>query len=167
MTAQEAISEIEKLKEVLINFQTLMGVEKVEAPSLDKAIEALQREAEVEDNVPSNDGELDFVQPHKKIPVTLDLKSGDDAISREEALLCLTGQFAPEEEVGKYVSIFSKRIKALPSVHPARKIGKWVKNDKENPNDWHCSRCGAIVEDFEQIYHNWLYCYHCGAEMTD
>lgn len=42
-----------------------------------------------------------------------------DAISREDALMCLTGKFEIREyEPSELVSIFSKRIKALPPVTP-------------------------------------------------
>lgn len=42
--------------------------------------------------------------------------------------------------------------------------GEW--QDQYNDGDWHCSVCGAIVEKDEQIRHNWLWCYHCGAKMN-
>ena len=45
---------------------------------------------------------------------------------------------------------------------PVRKA-KW--EDKYNDGDWHCTSCGAIVEKEEQTWHNWYYCYHCGAKM--
>ena len=41
--------------------------------------------------------------------------------------------------------------------------GEWV--DQYNDGNWHCSKCGAIVEKDEQINHNWYFCYHCGAKM--
>ena len=37
--------------------------------------------------------------------------------------------------------------------------------DTYKDGDWHCSKCGAIVEKDEQTRHNWLYCYHCGSPM--
>lgn len=43
--------------------------------------------------------------------------------------------------------------------------GKWI--DKYNDGDWHCSKCGAIVEKDEQNRHNWYRCYHCGAKMDE
>ena len=36
--------------------------------------------------------------------------------------------------------------------------GEWV--DQYNDENWHCSKCGAIVEKDEQINHNWYFCYH-------
>lgn len=43
------------------------------------------------------------------------------------------------------------------------KHGRW--EDKYNDGNWHCSRCGAIIEKNEQDLHNWYWCYHCGARM--
>lgn len=37
--------------------------------------------------------------------------------------------------------------------------------DTYHDGDWHCSKCGAIVEKDEQSRHNWFYCYHCGSPM--
>ena len=45
------------------------------------------------------------------------------------------------------------------------KTANWICNDEEHPKDWHCSNCGAIVEEDEQDRHNWDYCYHCGFKM--
>ena len=42
--------------------------------------------------------------------------------------------------------------------------GEWV--DQYNDGNWHCSKCGAIVEKDEQINHNWYFCYHCGTKMN-
>lgn len=43
------------------------------------------------------------------------------------------------------------------------KHGRW--EDKYGDGDWHCSKCGAIVEKDEQGRHYWARCYHCGAKM--
>lgn len=37
--------------------------------------------------------------------------------------------------------------------------------DTYKDGDWHCSKCGAIVEKDEQNRHNWYFCYHCGSPM--
>lgn len=42
--------------------------------------------------------------------------------------------------------------------------GEWV--DQYDDGNWHCSKCGAIVEKDEQINHNWYFCYHCGTKMN-
>lgn len=104
----------------------------------------------------------EWLQDYKRL---LEQEPCEDAISRQAVIDIVKDMRDLVREDVLCDAI--KSIQKLPPVQPARKIGKWVKNDKENPNDWHCSRCGAIVEDFEQIYHNWLYCYHCGAQMAD
>ena len=43
------------------------------------------------------------------------------------------------------------------------KLARW--EDTYHDGDWHCSKCGAIVEKDEQDRHNWFYCYHCGSPM--
>ena len=53
-------------------------------------------------------------------------------------------------------------IDYCPTVDPV-KHGRWI--DKYGDGDWHCSCCGAIVENHEQDYRNWYFCYHCGARM--
>lgn len=51
----------------------------------------------------------------------------------------------------------------LPPAQPEH--GQWI--DKYGDGDWHCTRCGAIVEKHEQGYRNWYFCYHCGAQMDE
>lgn len=53
-------------------------------------------------------------------------------------------------------------LRNAPTVDPV-KHGRWI--DKYGDGDWHCSCCGAIVENHEQDYRNWYFCYHCGARM--
>lgn len=55
-------------------------------------------------------------------------------------------------------------IKEQPTINPV-KHGQWI--DKYGDGDWHCSCCGAIVENHEQDYRNWYFCYHCGAKMDE
>lgn len=93
--------------------------------------------------------EIEYVQEHKKIPVTLDLTPCDDVISREAAiniasLHCLT----IDETV--------KAIKNLPPV--TQKSGVWIRY-KDNCLYNQCSYCGAshCRED--------NFCPNCGARM--
>ncbi len=41
---------------------------------------------------------------------------------------------------------------------------EWVADES---GDWHCSRCKAIIEADEESNHNWYFCYHCGAKMSN
>ena len=77
---------------------------------LEKRVKALEQE-------PVEFEEIDFVQEHKKIPVTLDLTPCDDVISRERAL-------EPYKDLNDddviSVWMIKKNINALPSVTTMR-----------------------------------------------
>lgn len=82
--------------------------------------------------------ELDFVQPHKKMPVTLDLTPCDDAVSRQAVIDGINRYF--HDEYYQRTSIQDCRdcliedvINKLPPVNPQQKIGycrdcKWWKD---------------------------------------
>ena len=60
-------------------------------------------------------------------------------------------------------------IKALPTVQPEPKTGKWIGTEFDgymdgNPvfYEWQCSECGCIFEDEEPTYN---FCPNCGADM--
>lgn len=87
-----------------------------------------------------------------------------DAISREDALMALTGEYtdSPIEILPKAI----KRINVLPPVTPAEKVGRWkrISMDKysEHAKYWYrCDRCG------EDNLGNTNYCPHCGAKMQE
>lgn len=111
-----------------------------------------------------------------------------DAISREDALMALTGKWTLTEEwteewtelTDKLIHRFIKRIKALPPVNPQPKIGHWV---EENINEWShkvfCSECGC-PPPFEHVSNGDVYsasgygvsnktkfCPNCGARMFE
>ena len=67
------------------------------------------------------------------------------------------------EKYAQYIEC-ERIIEQLPSV-TVRQTGEWI--DQYNDGNWHCSKCGAIVEKDEQINHNWYFCYHCGAKMIE
>lgn len=94
----------------------------------------------------------------------------EDAVSREEVIKCFDSNIAitdkdNAENVKSYLDIVIEYIENLPTVQHIKPKGEWIEEKDEMLPDWHCSRCGAIVENFEQGYHNWRYCYHCGTEM--
>ncbi len=135
--------------------------------------------------------ELDFVQPHKKVPVNLEVckmrdatqeereeveqyidsiaETCEDCISRQDAVnACRNGWGYDDETIEHIVG----NILELPPVTPAKKVGHWeyVQYDG-NPNtgNWHCSECRAIV-NYKPTY-NWekkpyyKFCPNCGAKM--
>jgi len=95
----------------------------------------------------------------------------DDAISREGALMALTGEYteSPIEILSKAI----KRINTLPPVKPEQKTGKWKKVTAENKDGsiswWYaCSECGVPCPKTDHgtdYFGN--YCSDCGCRMFD
>lgn len=89
----------------------------------------------------------------------------EDSVSREQALLTLTGKNLSAKSVEELIQLFSKRIKTLPPVTPTRKVGKWTNG---NPI---CPCCGEDkFKDLDaDIWADWQpkYCPNCGAEMQE
>ena len=61
-----------------------------------------------------------------------------------------------------------KAIRALPSVQPERKTGKWIV-DALADNIYRCSECGidAPVEPTGGTEYKSNYCQNCGADMRE
>lgn len=97
----------------------------------------------------------------------------EDAVSREQALLALTGKNLSAKSAEELIRLFNKRIKALPPVEPTREKGKWIIDDKEYGRIWkcHCSKCGKDPQIYVGGSENWWlvrlpnYCPKCGIEM--
>ena len=86
-----------------------------------------------------------------------------DCISREDALMCLTGMFENREyEPSELIKIFARRIKTLSPVTPQEpRTGHWV----IRPHVYgvtYCSEC-----DFELKIDDTNYCPNCGAKMIE
>lgn len=99
---------------------------------------------------------------------TLSHESCDDAISREAALICLTGKFEPDKEYKpeELIALFSKRIKALPSV--TQKSGHWIRIEEKYGYHYKCSKCGyesEIPTVMGKLV--WKGCPYCLAEMVE
>ena len=46
------------------------------------------------------------------------------------------------------------------------KNGEWIKDTKRFGEDnYHCSVCGAVLEEDDVKWRNNYFCYHCGADM--
>lgn len=86
------------------------------------------------------------------------LVASEDAISREDALMCLTGEWT--ELTDELIHRFIRRIKALPPINPKHKVGKWIYHMETWPTSWYrCSICGGEEERTSN------YCPNCGAKM--
>lgn len=64
----------------------------------------------------------------------------EDAISREDALMCMTGEYIadmtykPEDIISKHI----KRLRALPSVQPKYNTSEWCHDCSEYDHNKHC-----------------------------
>lgn len=88
----------------------------------------------------------------------------------DKLFLCTYGEKTCKVQLVMTKEIFQecyKRWIKPQALEQTPKTAYWEHSDREYPEYWHCSNCGAIVEKDEQHYHNWYYCYHCGAKMTE
>ena len=112
--------------------------------------------------------ELDFMQPHKKIPCTITVgKPCEDCISREAVreLIC---QNNDKYGYSDRFHEFTEKCLQLQPITPQRSKGKWIKviTDKDDFGEtWHfkCSICGKKSNKGYRPLEN--YCHNCGAEM--
>ena len=96
--------------------------------------------------------ELDFVQPHKKLSVNLQLC--EDCISREEVMKILHTMYAVDQL--EELKIMQQKVRELPSVTSGLKTGKWI---DDNKYCWICSNCNE-----KELSHT-RFCPNCGAQM--
>lgn len=97
----------------------------------------------------------------------------EDCISREavKETIFIQGSVEKLEIDFAKLLLLQRAIKALPSVTPQPKIGKWVAQDIHNCHtDFKCSACGYI-HGFMHLYGkptaDYTYCPNCGARMTE
>lgn len=91
---------------------------------------------------------------NKEVIIDIENPKDNDAISREDALMALTGEWT--EITDEIIHRFIRRIKALPSVNPQEKTGYWIDADGDNAI---CSCCNRL----NHLYGT--YCKHCGTKM--
>ncbi len=90
----------------------------------------------------------------------------EDCVSREQALLTLTGKNLSTKSTGELIALFNKRIKALPPVKPAQRKGKWEnKNTSGHQLYGKCSECGQEFVIDAWYTQKMRYCPNCGAKM--
>ncbi len=93
-----------------------------------------------------------------------------NCISREDALMCLTGEFEDKQyEPSELVSIFSKRIKHLPPVTAQEpRKGHWIYDytSADGHKTYHCSECGCYLQPkHSEPLNSFKWCSLCGADM--
>ncbi len=140
----------EKAIKVLINVQSQFQA------SLDEVdVDEDCKEAE-EDNT-------EIVNALEMAIKTLKQKSCIDAVSREEAIMCLTGINLPTD-TDKLIALYNERLKALSPVTPKREQGEWINIQYGILNDWAmCSKCKERT--IMPCEFHYKICPKCGAEM--
>lgn len=84
----------------------------------------------------------------------------EDYISREAALLALTGMDLPTDR-DKLIALFTDRIQHLPPVTPQRPKGKWIEIEIDAGEFiYKCTECGM------RVINPYKYCPICGADMS-
>lgn len=68
-----------------------------------------------------------------------------DAISRDAALMCMTGVNLLGKKPEELISLFDKRIKALPSVTTKQKTGEWIELKDQKPEAYE----DVLVKDID------------------
>ena len=106
----------------------------------------------------------------KDMPSALEQEPCDDAINRQ-AVFEIIRDF--EYKNSHEEMLINSRIKQLPFVTPAEKVGhwEWVQYDS-NPNigNWHCSECRTIIPHMPEETDNtpiYKWCPMCGAKMQE
>lgn len=96
-----------------------------------------------------------------------------DAISRQAVLDIITFEDkwlfdANGHNANTHIAFsgLESRIKALPSVTPQQRTGRWIEKEEEGEAEpfiiWECSECHCVDEDGKPSY---KYCPQCGAKM--
>ena len=85
----------------------------------------------------------------------------EDCVSREEALLALTGMDLPTDR-DKLIALFTERIQHLPPVTPQRPKGKWIMNS-DYPDRLICDKCNAQFDVWHWESKQMHYCPNCGS----
>jgi predicted Zn-ribbon and HTH transcriptional regulator len=110
--------------------------------------------------------QLDFIQPHKRIPVTLTVSG--DLISRQAAVDAIQHAFDRETLLNSFVrKVAVDALKTMTSVKPQERTGHWiVKKDCEGKTrKCICDKCG--YETGKYTWKNPNYCADCGARMIE
>ena len=112
--------------------------------------------------------ELEFIQPHKKVSVNLEVCT--DAISRQavmDAMYDLCGEESLKDNPWRdnpHIDSITDAIEHLPSVTPKQKMGRWIyTGDYITDGMLKCSECGFEHDVSERF----SYCPNCGAKMEE
>ena len=105
---------------------------------------------------------------------SLDQEPCDDCIKREDALMCLTGEWT--ESTDELIHRFIRRIRKLPPVAPAEKVGKWIYREDNlgrGRDGWYCNQCrhfefwDSSLDMKSAKFNLPNFCPNCGAKMVE
>lgn len=141
----------------------------------EEAIERLKTDIYKYADFTENPNENEFWMAFDMAIKALEQQTGEDAISREDALMALTGEWT--EPTDELIHRFIRRIKKLPSVNPQPKTGHWIYTSKRRLvdetddggvyiTDYRCT-CSACGGDFGFQKMRDAYCKYCGAKMVE
>ena len=90
-----------------------------------------------------------------------EIPNSSDAINRQDAIDALDKRFdnIPMEQTAE-ILMLRKDLKALRTIQPERKKGKWIYN---SPVTMKCDQCGLVIKDWD--WHRFKICPNCGADM--
>lgn len=136
-----------------------------------KAIDALKTSAPV---IAVTQEEFnDYIQTLNKIMDWLEQEPCDDAINREDALMCLTGEIKDTDTIETIIARSVRRIRKLPPVNPQPKTGHWMIDEDSTDRffaTYECSSCKRAIivphDVMKAVYKDYPFC-HCGAKMVD
>lgn len=129
------------------------------AEALEMAIQALEAQRNLT-NEELYQSFIDLEAENERLHDALEAQPSEDCISREEALLALTGMDLPTDR-DKLIALFTERIQQMPSVNPERPKGEWMECGGDEP--WLKGYCCSLCNFTTTIKYN--YC-TCGAEMS-
>ena len=104
--------------------------------------------------------EIDFVQEHKKIPITLDLTPTEDAISRQAVLTYIECILTHGMGKKKSFEFIKKYVEKQSPATSQPKMGRWIHFAWSDD----CSECGWSTGKYESPTN---YCPNCGAKMVE
>lgn len=169
----------EEAKVFMLQFNTDKRLNSSEHEAVRMAIKALEQEPQTDEiilskkeyrELLSDEFEHGYDKGLSDAITSLEQEPCNDAISRQAAIDCLNADFTIDgkenmETVVDYINGAFKQIKALPSVTPKPKVGKWIRIDKDKLK---CSVCEVIhyIAQYPQSA-NINYCPNCGTKMEE
>ena len=174
MTREQAIHYLERIKQeydcsyeedaldMAIQALEQQSMPTIALPDIDKKVESykeLLKHPVIKHimDMDETQEQIDFVQPHKRIPVTLTVSG--DLISRQAAVDAIQHAFDRETLLNSFVrKVAVDALKTMPSIKPQEPTGHWI----DTGSGQICSECGEIQHGYDSFRR---FCASCGAKM--